>query len=205
MNNTVKEWLKELYNGAIEDAKGTIANERIWANGANGDEETQMHLDNINLNEEYIAELERLRDDLDGIVRAKQELKTDGMTGYLLEYLDEKTGKWTASEIANPFNVRVWDLPAALHDWEKDEVKIGMFANYPTAWGDVAGDDWPDRLGVTFNWKHPAECEGVMTDWIKGKYRIRKVDLGPFSEKFLEFCKKHPEVEVTKDYEQLGE
>lgn len=204
MNNTVKEWLKELYNGAIEDAKGTIANERIWANGANGDEETQMHLDNINLNEEYIAELERLRDDLDGIVRAKQELNTDGMTGYLLEFLDEKTGTWKPSEIANPFNVRVWDLPAALHDWEKDEVKIGMFANYPTAWGDVAGDDWDCRLGVNFNWKHPAEGKGVSTE-LNEFYRIRKVELGPFSEKFLEFCKNHPEVEVTKDYEQLGE
>ena len=217
MNDTIKEWLKELYGDAIKEAKETICNERLLANGAESEEAAQRHLDNVALQEEYIEVLQTRLDEVNHpeatdsaaddevLPPAKQDLNTDGMTGYLLEYFDELTGKWEQSELANPFNVRYYGFTDAEHDWEKDEVQIGMFANYPTAWGDMAGDDWPDRLGVAFDWKHPAECVGVMTEWNKSKYRVRKVALGPFSEKFLEFCKRHPYVEVAKEYTTLGE
>jgi len=57
MNETVKEWLKELYKGAIEEARGTIENERVWANGSPDAETAAMHEQNVELQEEYIAEL----------------------------------------------------------------------------------------------------------------------------------------------------
>lgn len=54
MNEMVKEWFKELYGEAAEEAKAAIANERLWANGAETDEEISMHEQNIENYEEYI-------------------------------------------------------------------------------------------------------------------------------------------------------
>lgn len=58
MNDIVKKWLADLYKTAIEEAQGAIANEHLWANGAEGDEAVQAHCDNIALQEEYIKVLE---------------------------------------------------------------------------------------------------------------------------------------------------
>jgi len=66
MNETVKEWLKELYKGAMEEARGTIANERIWANGAPDAETAAMHEQNVELQEEYLAELQKRLDEVEG-------------------------------------------------------------------------------------------------------------------------------------------
>lgn len=60
MNEIVKNWLTELYERKIEEALGSISNERIWLMGADGWEEEKMHLDNMaNLNK-YIATLRTL-------------------------------------------------------------------------------------------------------------------------------------------------
>lgn len=64
MNETIKEWLKELYIEEIKQEEGTIKNERLWANGCEG-EEAQMHIDNIELHEEYIRHLNTLLYGLD--------------------------------------------------------------------------------------------------------------------------------------------
>ena len=60
MNEIVKNWLIELYEREIEEALGSISNERIWLMGTDVLEEEKMHLDNMaNLNE-YITTLETL-------------------------------------------------------------------------------------------------------------------------------------------------
>ena len=57
MNEMIRSWLKELYENAIAEAKGTIKNERVWANCAPDEATAQMHTDNIALQEDYIQVL----------------------------------------------------------------------------------------------------------------------------------------------------
>ncbi len=61
MDETIRLWLADLINGAIEDAKGTIGNERIWENGCQDD--YNPHAENIAKNEEYIEILEGIKSD----------------------------------------------------------------------------------------------------------------------------------------------
>ena len=64
MNEVVKNWLIELYEREIEEALGSISNERIWLMGTDVLEEEKMHLDNMaNLNE-YITTLKTLMNDI---------------------------------------------------------------------------------------------------------------------------------------------
>ena len=64
MNEIVKNWLIELYKREIEEALGSISNERIWLMGTDVLEEEKMHLDNMaNLNE-YITTLKTLLNDV---------------------------------------------------------------------------------------------------------------------------------------------
>ena len=64
MNEMVKNWLIELYENEIEEALGSISNERIWLMGTDVLEEEKMHLDNMaNLNE-YITTLKILLNDI---------------------------------------------------------------------------------------------------------------------------------------------
>lgn len=64
MNESFKIWLTDLYLNEIDDVKGAIENEELWANV--GDAEDEMHRENIvtlkayiELLEEKIAELEK--------------------------------------------------------------------------------------------------------------------------------------------------
>lgn len=57
VNEMIRSWLKELYENAIAEAKGTIENERVWANGAPDAATAQMHNENIALQEDYIQVL----------------------------------------------------------------------------------------------------------------------------------------------------
>lgn len=57
MNEMVKEWFKQLYKDAIDEARSAIANERLWQNGADSDEGIAMHEQNIANLEEYVAVL----------------------------------------------------------------------------------------------------------------------------------------------------
>ena len=67
MNEMVKNWLIELYEREIEEALGSISNERIWLMGSDAWEEEKMHLDNMaNLNE-YIATLKTLLNDINEV------------------------------------------------------------------------------------------------------------------------------------------
>ena len=64
MNEMVKGWLKELYEGAIAETKAAIANERIGAKGAPKDETIAMHDENARLQEEYRAVLQEKLNEL---------------------------------------------------------------------------------------------------------------------------------------------
>ena len=64
MSETVKQWFTDLYNDAIEETKAAISNERIWQNGADSDEEIEMHEENIQELEEYLELLQEKLDEL---------------------------------------------------------------------------------------------------------------------------------------------
>ena len=66
MNEMIKEWLNELYDEVtelydeeIKETKAAIANERIWANGA---DDPTLHCKNIETLEEYLEVLENLKE-----------------------------------------------------------------------------------------------------------------------------------------------
>ena len=64
MNEMVKNWLIKLYEREIEDALGSISNERIWLMGTDVWEEEKMHLDNMTNLNEYITILKILLNDI---------------------------------------------------------------------------------------------------------------------------------------------
>lgn len=64
MDETIKQWFRDLYSEAIKETEGTIANERTWQKGSASDEEVEMHERNIETLEEYI---ELLREKLDAL------------------------------------------------------------------------------------------------------------------------------------------
>ena len=64
MNEMVKNWLIELYEREIEEALGSISNERIWLMGTDVFEEEKMHLDNMANINEYITTLKTLLNDI---------------------------------------------------------------------------------------------------------------------------------------------
>lgn len=61
MDEMIKEWLRDLYDDAIDVAKESIRNERGWQNGAEDDDEILMYQDNIDREEEYIRVLQELK------------------------------------------------------------------------------------------------------------------------------------------------
>lgn len=64
MSENVKQWFTDLYTDAIEETKSAIENERIWQNGADSDEEIEMHEQNIEELEEYIEILQEKLNEL---------------------------------------------------------------------------------------------------------------------------------------------
>ena len=64
MNEMVKNWLIKLYEREIEEALGSVSNERIWLMGTNVLEEEKMHLDNMTNLNEYITTLKILLNDI---------------------------------------------------------------------------------------------------------------------------------------------
>ena len=64
MNEMVKNWLIKLYEREIEEALGSVSNERIWLMGTDVWEEEKMHLDNMTNLNEYITTLKILLNDI---------------------------------------------------------------------------------------------------------------------------------------------
>lgn len=64
MNEMVKNWLIELYEREIEEAQGTISNEKLWMLGSETKEQEQMHIDNMATLNEYVATLKTLLNEI---------------------------------------------------------------------------------------------------------------------------------------------
>ena len=60
INETIQEWLTNLYTEAIEEAEQSLSNERLWEKGYDG-EDTNPHTENIKTIEQYISVLTQLR------------------------------------------------------------------------------------------------------------------------------------------------
>lgn len=65
MNEMIKFWLTELYENEIDETQATISNENLWMLGSKTKEEEQMHLDNMENLNEYIATLKTLLNDIE--------------------------------------------------------------------------------------------------------------------------------------------
>lgn len=87
----VQEWLTNLYSEAIEEAYQSIANERIWENGYEGEEDNQ-HTENIKAIKQYISVLTQLQANTRAQTAPKQTRKEelyDAMLGYLVELINK--------------------------------------------------------------------------------------------------------------------
>lgn len=57
----IKEWVIQMYDREIEDAKANISNQRNWQRAASSQEEFDMFGENISQLEEYLKALETLK------------------------------------------------------------------------------------------------------------------------------------------------
>ncbi len=65
MTEMIKFWLTKLYENEIDETQATISNENLWMLGSKTKEEEQMHLDNMENLNEYIATLKTLLNDIE--------------------------------------------------------------------------------------------------------------------------------------------
>ena len=135
------------------------------------------------------------------------------VTGYLLEWKDEKTREWFGSEFdpEKGTDTNFWlnnAMEAACDDWFANDVSVGFFKALPDAWFS-SSCDWDYRLGAQFNAEFtPKEepkdngiWEGV-TSRVNGgvgsegePWRVRKVTIsGELSNKAKEFIRRNPDV-----------
>lgn len=57
MDEAIRQWLVDMYTKEVDEAKGTILNERVWELGYDG-EEPNPHTENIARLNAYIGILE---------------------------------------------------------------------------------------------------------------------------------------------------
>ena len=61
MNEIVNQWIINMIDEAIAEAKSAIGNERMWQKGATDDVGIETHEFNINCNELFIEKLEEMK------------------------------------------------------------------------------------------------------------------------------------------------
>ena len=137
------------------------------------------------------------------------------VTGFLLEWKDEKTGEWFGSEFEPEHgsgDSRYLIGDEVSDDWFDNEIEVGFFKELPNVWFGNA-EDWDFRLGVDFDcYKTPEESAEGCTVWegtTKGgcntegePWRVRKITIGgELSEKAKEFIRRNPDVEF--DYTKV--
>ena len=61
MDEIVNQWIVNMFDEAIAEAKSAISNERMWQKGATDDEAITTHEFNIQCNELYIEKLEEMK------------------------------------------------------------------------------------------------------------------------------------------------
>lgn len=137
----------------------------------------------VNRIAEFIEDLGTKVSDAEAFINDPHE----GQTGILLEFFDKDRKEWRQCEIldGSPLYARIdYD-----RYWEARDIdlQIGLYANWSEAWGDCDGDDWDGRLGVVEplpdgqdeHYARTGEAIHGNCEW----YRLRRVALGPFSEK----------------------
>ena len=134
------------------------------------------------------------------------------VTGYLLEWKDEKTGEWFGSEFdpEKGTDTNFWlakAMEAACDDWFENEVEVGFFKALSDVWFS-SSCDWDFRLGAQFNaettpkkepkdngiWEGLTSREGGVGS--EGEpWRVRKITIGgTLSDKAKEFIRRNPDV-----------
>lgn len=64
MNEIVNQWIVNMLDETITEAKWAIGNERMWQKGATDDDSIEAHEFNINCNELFIKKLEEIKNNL---------------------------------------------------------------------------------------------------------------------------------------------
>ena len=64
MTENMKEWLRSLYEEAVEDHKIAASNERLWSLGSDNDEQAIMHMENAKEHWEFIDILNEMIEEI---------------------------------------------------------------------------------------------------------------------------------------------
>jgi len=64
MNEIVNQWIVNMLDETITEAKWAIGNERMWQKGATDDKAIASHEFNIICNEHFIKKLEEIKNNL---------------------------------------------------------------------------------------------------------------------------------------------
>ena len=137
-----------------------------------------------------------------------RRMESMSVTGYLLEWKDEKTGAWFGSEFEPELGsgTNKHDVGRdVVDDWFDNDVEVGFFRDLGDTWLGTA-DDWGYRLGVDFDCaKTPTETPSEDNVWVGtatgecrndgAPWRVRKVTIkGELSDKAKEFIRRNPDV-----------
>ena len=187
--------------------KEAIAKWRLdCANGYNGGVVDWLNAPYINLEKGKIVRgVFYSHAEIDEKIRQMEALM---VTGYLLEWKDEKTGEWFGSEFepVNGSGSNKYVISESIaDDWFDNEVEVGFFVELGDTWLGTS-DDWDFRLGVSFDSdKTPTEDpreDGVWEGEAHGEcrddgapWRVRKVTIkGTLSDKAKAFIRRNPDV-----------
>ena len=139
-------------------------------------------------------------------IRNLESLK---VTGFLLEWKNEKTGEWFGSEFepenGSGTNKHSLGNPV-LDDWFNNDIAVGFFKELGEAWLGTS-DDWDFRLGVDFDCHRTPEAQPNESNVWEGRtkggcntdgepWRVRKITIdGVLSDKAKAFIRRNPDVE----------
>lgn len=148
----------------------------------------------------------------DGIEEKIRKMESVTVTGYLLEWKNEK-GEWFSSEFdpEKGTDTNFWlnkAMEAACDDWFANEVQVGFFKAISDGWFS-SSCDWDFRLGVQFNsevtpkkepkdngiWEGLTSRENGGVGSVGEPWRVRKMTIsGELSDKAKEFIRRNPDV-----------
>ena len=187
--------------------KEAIAKWRLdCSNGYNGDMQDWLNNDYMDFEKGKIVRGQFYP--FDATEEKIRKMESLMVTGFLLEWKDEKTGEWFGSEfepVGGSGDNRYLIGDKVSDDWFDNEVEVGFFVELGDAWLGTA-DDWDFRLGVDFDCrKTPAENPNENETW-EGEahgecrddgapWRVRKVTIkGTLSDKAKAFIRRNPDV-----------
>jgi hypothetical protein len=146
----------------------------------------------------------------DRIEEKIRKMESVTVTGYLLEFKDEKTGEWVGSEFApeKGADSNLWlndALKDAADDWYYHDTQKGFFKALEKVWFQDS-DDWDFRLGVAFDRRFTPTSDpkddGIWEGITEGgcgtngePWRVRKATVkGELSDTAKEFFRRNPDI-----------